>query len=223
MALWRPKSTCADVPAQPFDVTAYWRQRYDAGGSSGKGSYRRLAAFKAEVINDFVKTQGVSSAIELGCGDGNQFSLLNIPYYVGLDISESAVTRCRTRFAGRNDCEFHVSDAYPQDATFDLALSLDVIFHLVADDIFSTYMRRLFKHAKRFVIIYSSNRDDLKENSPHVRHRRFTPWIDSNVSGWELVCHIPNRFPRRWFLRQDRSPSDFYIFARQPKTGPTNG
>jgi hypothetical protein len=41
---------------------------------------------------------------------------------------------------------------------FDLELSLDVIYHLVEDEVFDAYMRSLFAHAGRFVVIYSSNK-----------------------------------------------------------------
>jgi hypothetical protein len=50
----------------------YWKERYAAGGSSGAGSYNKLAEFKAEVINDFVVRNQVQTVIEYGCGDGNQ-------------------------------------------------------------------------------------------------------------------------------------------------------
>jgi hypothetical protein len=34
--------------------SSYWEQRYRQGGTSGAGSFRRLAEFKAETLNDFV-------------------------------------------------------------------------------------------------------------------------------------------------------------------------
>ena len=33
----------------------YWDERYATGGTSGSGSYNRLAAFKAEILNEFVR------------------------------------------------------------------------------------------------------------------------------------------------------------------------
>ena len=38
-----------------FSVSNYWDQRYKKGGNSGAGSYGRLAEFKAEIINKFIK------------------------------------------------------------------------------------------------------------------------------------------------------------------------
>ncbi|MBI9084342.1 MAG: hypothetical protein JEZ11_12140 [Desulfobacterales bacterium] len=72
----------------------YWERRYAQGGTSGAGSYGRLAEFKAEVLNTFVEERGVQNIIEFGCGDGNQLSLAKYPSYVGLDASKTAVTQC---------------------------------------------------------------------------------------------------------------------------------
>src|SRR5690349_10767553 len=57
----------------------YWESRYARGGNSGPGSYGRLAAWKAEFLNDFVRDNEVKSVVELGCGDGNQLRLMRYP------------------------------------------------------------------------------------------------------------------------------------------------
>lgn len=49
-------------------------------------------------------------------------------------------------------------DAYANE-TADLTLSLDVIYHLIEDNVFFTYMDRLFDSSTKFVIIYSLNTD----------------------------------------------------------------
>ena len=38
----------------------------------GQGSAGQLAAFKAEILNGFVKEDVVQSIVESGCGDGRQ-------------------------------------------------------------------------------------------------------------------------------------------------------
>lgn len=66
----------------------YWEERYKGEGTSGLGSYGKFAEFKAEIINSFVKDNKINSVIDFGCGDGNQLSLFEIPYYIGLDVSK---------------------------------------------------------------------------------------------------------------------------------------
>jgi SAM-dependent methyltransferase len=198
-----------------FDGTSYWLQRWAEGGGPGKGSRGRLAAFKAEVLNAFVHDHPIGSIIEWGCGNGDQFALFRFPFFTGIEISSHAVAACRARFAGRDDCQFFtVEDA--KDNKADLALSLDVIYHLTDDGAYESYMRRLFTSSNRYVIIYSSNWNGGWGKDRHVRHRRFTDWIRANATEWKLVKRIKNRYPRRplLFLRQSRSFCDFYIFER---------
>jgi len=47
-----------------FNSKKYWEARYVSGRNSGAGSYGRLAKFKADVINDFVKNKKINTVIE---------------------------------------------------------------------------------------------------------------------------------------------------------------
>ena len=191
----------------------YWENRYKRGGNSGAGSYGKLAEFKAEVINDFIKEKGISTAIEFGCGDGYQLSLFKIPRYIGLDVSRTAIKLCIERFKEDKSKSFFL---YDPECFLDnlhvfkteLALSLDVIFHLVEDHIFEAYMNHLFSAAEKYVIIYSSNTDENPWYAPpHCRHRKFTDWVEKNKPEWRLIKVIKNRYP-------NESLSDFYIYER---------
>jgi hypothetical protein len=89
-------------PIQPeptFDSAQYWRNRYRSGGNSGAGSYGRLANFKAEIVNAFVREHDVASVIEFGCGDGAQLTLADYPSYLGFDVADESVELCRSKFA----------------------------------------------------------------------------------------------------------------------------
>lgn len=192
----------------------YWDDRYNTGGNSGAGSYGRLARFKADVLNDFVIKHGISSVVEYGCGDGAQLELANYPEYTGFDVSPQAVTLCRNKFSGRQNYQFfETKTLLDKEGSFDLALSLDVIYHLIEDDVFDAYMKRLFAASKNFVIIYSNN-IDKKFDAPHVRGRKFTQWCDENAKRWTLFQVIENRYPYDPAEPNDTSHSDFYIYKR---------
>lgn len=148
----------------------YWRQRYRLGGDSGEGSGGVWADYKARVLNAFVSEQGVTDVIEFGCGDGRQLELAEYPRYLGLDISPEAVALCRERFEGDTDKQFGLLDDYMGQAA-DLSLSLDVLFHLVEDEVYFDYLDRLFKAGRRFVIVYATSADDSPKTLRHVRHR----------------------------------------------------
>jgi len=197
----------------------YWQERYALGGNSGAGSYNRLAEFKAEIINQFVATSGIESVVEFGTGDGNQLLLGEYPRFLGVDVSLVAVNSCRQRFRGDPTKSFMTLDEF-RDAPHvsDLSLSLDVIYHLVEDDVFHDYMDRLFAAASRFVIVYASNEDRPTTDS-HVRHRQFTNWVLHNKPEWALVKKIDNRFPFDAADPHNTSFADFYFFEKNTKTG----
>jgi hypothetical protein len=102
---------------------------------------------------------------------------------------------------------------YPREKA-ELALSLDVIYHLVEDKVFEHYMQTLFEASNRYVIIYSSNLDDNRGyEGTHIRHRKFTRWIRENLQGWQLVKHLPNRYPYRGDYRKG-SFAEFFIYEK---------
>ena len=196
-----------------IDSAQYWENRYKSGNNSGKGSYGELAEFKAEVLNAFVAENGIRSVIEFGCGDGNQLGLAAYPEYFGYDVSVTAIDMCRKSFAHDSTKSFALVEEY-RGQQADLAISLDVLFHLVEDDVFEAYMQRLFAASTRFVIIYCSNDDrPIEKRSPHVRHRRFSDWVARHIPSFRLVRRVANRYRGGRKTRQGHSsPSDFFIY-----------
>jgi SAM-dependent methyltransferase len=192
--------------------SSYWEERYRKGRTSGVGSYGRLANFKAEVLNEFVESNGIQSVIEFGCGDGTQLSLARYPYYTGIDVAQGSIAICQKRFADDKSKSFYLTTEIPKVVgKFDLVLSLDVVYHLVEDEVFENYMRSLFEHAGRFVAIYSSNKVE-PSGVPHVRHRRFSDWIATHASEWKQSGFVANRYPLDPKSPDDTSFADFYFF-----------
>jgi hypothetical protein len=197
-----------------FSTSAdYWERRYRKGGNSGAGSYRNLAEFKARVVNDFVGRNRIQTVIEHGCGDGAQLQLAKYSRYTGVDVSSTAIELCRRAFAGDSTKQFILAQDLDDDTQAELALSLDVIYHLVEDDVFERYMYKLFRSASRFVIMYSSNMDSSWP-SQHVRHREFTRWVEKNEAGWSLLSTIKNIYPYDPERENETSFADFYIFGK---------
>ncbi len=67
-------------------------------------------------------------------------------------------------------------------------------------------MRHLFAAAAKFVIVFATNRE-RPGTAPHVRHRRFTRWVETDSRGWQLldVAPGPNHGPDR---------ADFFTYER---------
>ena len=199
--------------SKTFHSSKYWEKRYSSGGNSGAGSYSNFANFKAEIINAFTDKHKIQSVIEFGCGDGNQLMLANYQKYTGVDVSQTIINLCKEKFRSDLSKTFIDLEEYV-DTTADLSLSLDVLFHLVEDEVYDEYMRTLFSASNHYVIIYSSNTDDnTSYEGKHVKHRKFTKWIQDNESNWKQIEYIPNRYP---YNKNEKTGSfaDFYIFEK---------
>jgi hypothetical protein len=197
-----------------FNSSKYWENRYKNGGDSGDGSYGRLSVFKAEFINNFILKNNINSVVELGCGDGNQLSIINYPQYIGLDISSTVIEQCRNKFNVDKTKSFFVYSPFRNRAIqyeflkSDVSLSLDVLYHLVERRIYQDYLDDLFSLSNSYVVIYSTN-FELEENQ-HVKHRNFTKDVEK-YDGWVLVEIVHNPFPGKG---KQESLADFYIFKK---------
>ena len=202
--------------AKSFQSGNYWESRYKGGGNSGAGSYNHLAEFKAEIINGLISEHDLNSAIEFGCGDGNQLTLLKFRNYTGMDVSVSALELCSKKFAGdkgKNFFLYHHKAFVDNQGIFkaDAAMSLDVLYHLVEKDVYETYLKHLFSTASKMVIIYAAN-VELPQKTEHELYRQFTRDVEKLIPGWKLAKHIKNKYPAERYEDQDKSLADFYIY-----------
>ena len=199
----------------------YWETRYKLGGHSGVGSRGKSAQYKADVLNRFIAAHEVHSAIEFGCGDGYQLAMLQLQRYVGIDVSPTIVDHCRKTFAGDSGKTFLLADDYSGE-TADLALSLDVIYHVVEDAVYEHYLARLFAAGTRFVVIYATSSEMTATGTPHVRHR-------------DVASDVSHRFPGFVRMREEEAalpppvgfdrglPVHFMLYARQAAAAAADG
>ena len=139
-------------------------------------------------------------------------------------MSPTAIETCTRRLCGhRPDWRFlhldpHASAALPERlrtcglhefAPADLALSLDVIQHLVEDDAFEAHVRNLFACAARFVLVYTTDHLPERPSAPHVRHRRYSASIDRLAPEFTLVERVASPLHEHW-----REREHFCVFER---------
>lgn len=197
------------------DSGSYWENRYVTHGDSGEGSYDELANFKAKVLNTFVKKNKIKTITEFGSGDGNQLKLSEYKKYTGFDVSEKAITLCKNKFSNDKTKTFLLLSEWNEEIKTDLCLSLDVIYHLIENEIYTGYMEKLFITATKFVIIYSSNTEEGVNGRPmpHVRQRKFTDWVEAHKKDWKLITITKNKYPYNPESKIS-SISDFYIYKK---------
>lgn len=190
----------------------YWERRYSIGGHSGEGSRGESADYKARVLNSFFASHHVRSAIEFGCGDGYQLRLLQIPEYIGVDVSETVLSRCRQLFADDPSRKFILVDDYRGEHA-QVAMSLDVIFHLVEDAVYDEYLARLFDAGERYVVIYSTSTDMPHTGVKHVLHRDVERDVAERFPNFRRLLEEEGSLPPP--VRFDRGlPTRFFLYAR---------
>ncbi|NBM16475.1 class I SAM-dependent methyltransferase [Streptomyces sp. GC420] len=206
----------------------YWEHRYSSGGDSGAGSQDALARFKAEVLNSFIAENDVTSVIEFGCGDGRQLELAEYPRYLGLDVSPTGLDLAHARFSDDRTKSFLLYEPrhFFDSAEFiraDLTLSLDVIYHLIEDEIYELHLSHLFAASTRFVALYTSDDSELNaptgHSAPHVRHRPVTHDVARRFPHWRLRKKTRNRYPYTENAQVATSFADFFIYEHARRTG----
>ncbi len=196
------------------DSSSFWNHHYFLGGTSGPGSLGALGEYKAQFLNRFVAENSVGSVIEFGCGNGDQLALARYPRYLGLDTSDVVVQRIAHRFMDDSTKSFFAYRPraffdYSTAISYDLAISVDVIFHIVEDELYMLHLRQLFSAATRWVIVYSSNVDEPKTDVKYTKHRRFLDDIQHS-EGWELIQTESNPYPTL-------TRSEFFVFAKSSR------
>lgn len=157
----------------------YWDSRYKSGETSGAGSYNELAEYKASFINKIISKYNIETVCELGCGDGNNLKYFKgFNKYYGFDVSKTIIDRNSKKF-DNEEYSFNLLNTI-DIPNVDLMMSLDVIYHLVEDDIFNDHMRQLFNSKSKYIIVYSSDFDSKRKF--HVRHRKWTNQIPKNFN-----------------------------------------
>jgi hypothetical protein len=172
--------------------------RYLTGGNSGTGSVSKYSNDKAYVINSFIQNNTIHSIVEWGVGDGKQLSKydFNQVNYVGYDISKYIINKLNKVNKNEN-YKFLLSNQYHNEK-YDLALSIEVIFHLIDDSIYENYMARLFNSSQKFVIIFSTN---------------FNSNVDAHCMHHEIKSYISKHF-KEFVLEKEEFIESFY-FGRE--------
>ena len=154
---------------------AYWDKRYKVG-NSGAGSYGKQVNYKIQQIK---KVSGITSILDVGFGDLNMglriASLFPMASYLGLDISEMALQKARTKNLGKR-----FSFKLMENSIFlyqpDLVICLDVLFHITRDKDYGDMLKSLKQSWKKhlFLTAYKDECVNLHIAS-HMNIRKFDP------------------------------------------------
>lgn len=196
-----------------FNSTKYWQDRYENGGNSGLGSRGELAQYKADFINEFINGFDIESMTEYGCGDGYNLSMINCKRIVGLDVSSVAIEKCKELMPQHTFVNTKATQPFKHEPT-DLIVSLDVLYHLIEDNVYEHYMTQLVHCNSKYIIIYAPTYDEVKNNkfSIHVKPRDFTKHSMLNQY-YTLIKTEQNKF--KSLDHTTGSFSDWFIYLRK--------
>ena len=164
-------------------IATYWERRYcKTKRGSGPGSRGERVRQRAEFINWLVAEYHVTRLVDLGCGDGCLASRIRVQRYIGLDVSRRAIEVCEKKMPSHQQ-RWILYDGWflPLLPPAELALSIDVIFHLTDDALYRRHLEFIFGLAP-LVCIHSTNYEQA--GYPHVLHREFLPDVPV---GWTLL------------------------------------
>lgn len=170
---------------------AYWERRYREGRTSGAGSQGQAALDKASCVNWLIEKECIHSIIDWGVGDGVVLSHMDaVETYIGVDVSLTVLNRLHAqRQPHQRFLTF--TEAVQSMARADLALSLDVLQHLVNDEEYHAYLDAVFGSAFRFVLIYNTDYPGGR-TARHVLRRKWTPDVETRFPQWEHVGEKPD-------------------------------
>lgn len=183
-----------------------WNNRYQNGGNSGGGSYNELYIFKRDIINDIISKNNIKSIIDFGCGDGNQIKEINIENYIGIDIAKESINICRMKYNGGSKKFYTYKEIDIMNLQAELTMSLDVLYHILEEELYFTYLKNLFSSSSKYVLIYSSNYDGHIDG--HMYTRKFTNIIENMFPNWDLHKKINQIYPKK-------SSADFYLYKKK--------
>jgi len=173
-----------DVWRDEFPNATFWNWRYltDPDLGSGAGSRDRPLHDKRELLAALLEILRPTSALDVGCGDGEATRGLPFTNYVGLDVSAEAVSRAR---AGRTDGDYRVGTLADHAVRADLVVCLDVLIHQADAAAYHDLVGRLL-HCSARALVVSGYEQPIPDAFPTVHFheplsatiRRFAPDVE---------------------------------------------
>lgn len=213
------------MTTEHLNTRDYWQQHYESGGTSGRGSQGEFAEWKADVVNQVVRHCDVTTVLDVGCGDGQQAALIDVPRYLGIDVSQAAVQIAQSRNRHDRSKRFdlwHEGEPFPA-GMYDMVMSLEVLMHILEERMFTETLSGIFASARE-VVVLQVPLVPMVNYGPgmHDKHRAILPYLAEHLGPFSLtqiVMH-PSASPReRARAGIGEMASDFLVFRRADGMG----
>lgn len=126
---------------------AQWENAYEAGDWDFLASLRQRARHYviAGMVRDYFPRG--ASVLDVGCGLGVLYPLIGdaVTSYVGIDVAEAAITRCRFHSGGDRRCSFQrvAFEDYASAERFDVVVLNELLYYFPLSSLEPTFRRAL--------------------------------------------------------------------------------
>jgi SAM-dependent methyltransferase len=135
-----------------------WGKDAAGKGISGSGSTLAITRQYRAYVEDFIKTHGVKSVVDAGCGDWNFSSAMDWggASYLGIDIASDVIAAVRRKHE-KGTIRFQVGDITDELPAADLLISKDVLQHL-SNPLVQKFIRNNLRKGKYKWVILTNDR-----------------------------------------------------------------
>ena len=135
-----------------------WGRDVAGKGTSGSGSTLAITREYRAYLQDFLKTHGVKSVVDAGCGDWSFSSTIDWAgaSYLGVDIASDVIEADRKKYE-KGNITFRVGDITDELAAADLLISKDVLQHL-PNALVQKFIRNNLKRGKYRWVLLTNDR-----------------------------------------------------------------
>ncbi len=182
IATWRSKM---------FLKALFWEASYELYPDVGSGVASRgdAVACKRRMLCELVEAGKEKSVLDVGCGDLEVSSMLEVNRYTGIDTAPSAIEIARRR---RPDWRFCVADASDPEVDIepaDTVICLDVLVHQPTHERYEALVRRLVAVAQGTLIVAGYDDEPVYKSPMTYFHEPLSETLE-RIGGFDELTAV---------------------------------
>lgn len=178
-----------------------WNKHYENGGKSAEdNNYLEPTRWKHDILNRYY-TPGKDTIIDVGCGDLQFWNGYLRPEdrYMGIDISQEIINRHRKNHPNQHFITSSSDQGW--DISADVVICIDMLYHILDDDVYIKTLQNIKRYAKRNILIFTWHKNPLAE---------FPFWFVAMIVQFKKTL----RFPRDWSFTSDGNYQKYRDFLK---------
>lgn len=150
-------------PRDSYDVFESIYAKKLWGPNSGAGAKMREAQPYVDLVNGLIQSKGWQSVADVGCGDGHVGSFIRGVHYMGVDVSESILERCRREHPENFYMQLDAYAKPDQIPAADVLLAKDVLHHWPNEWVISWLTRVLVLNRWKAILLCQDGQQQAEQ------------------------------------------------------------